>query len=134
LPSPAIDCVRSSEQRTGGGGAHLPALQAKPDSHSLSATQVALHLFVGASHAKLPGQGLGGRHAPFASHTEICPATQPAPQVRPALGYEQLAMSVPSQVPVHATSSPAQPGRGARGAPFTGTHDPTLPGSAHAWH
>jgi hypothetical protein len=63
----------------------LPAAQVKPDAQSSSLAQFDLHVVV-PSHAKLPEQGAGARHAPVPSQTCRFPSEQPAPHVVPPVG------------------------------------------------
>jgi len=114
-----------------------------PAEHQSPATQ-------SASIAQLPRQALaphtygaqacvcaaGQAPAPLQPAGRVAvPAAQLAPrQLVAAWGYAQAAGLAPSHAPPQKEPSVRHAARAPCGAPATAVHEPTLPGTSHAWH
>jgi hypothetical protein len=97
----------------------------------VSATHVDLH-DVASAHAKLPGHAAAAPQLPAPSHVEIAEFVHPPAHVVAEPKNEQSKAFEPSQNPPHVVPELRHVGCPVRGAPLTGVHVPSFPGSAHA--
>lgn len=114
---------------------HVPPLHQSPDTQSPSPPQLVLQAFAPHTygvHALVTGAGQCPCPSQLAA--AVCVPPEQLAFRHDEVGYVQVAVVVPLQVPPHDVPSVAQAGRPPTGFPVTGEHVPTFPVTLHAWH
>jgi hypothetical protein len=128
--------IESPTQRAPPFGVHLPPVQTKPCTQSVSPEQLALH-DVSSAQRRLFGHEAAPPllHAPPPHVAVVSALPVHADRHDFPVGKVQALVFPPLHSPAQRPASPISHAvRDPRGAPFTGTHCPGLPGSSHASH